>query len=264
MIVVLTYHQWTILILTGLSDCYAPVICNHGPYEAREQRWYLYIFAKPGYMPSTAGTFLWSKPCKKACSNPGMQMWNYLGCLGMRIKSPLSMVPRHCGDDFEVKTWHLTPAMSPAPMGRAYKWQVHNAHHFSAQPQWGRDSDQSSLCTQRVAKDPSFSSCGHQRLWSDWMPRLILVFAGRTSLVLSCTGCYPILSHYQCQQTWSIHDEYSWYLSRQTSISIHPAFLRNKSIAYLENIYWTDLCHSACKSKLLFLPEAATTVTVHI
>ena len=83
------------------------------------------------------------------------------------------------------------------------------------------------------------------------MPRLILVFAGRTSLVLSCTGQgggYPILSHYQCQQMQSVHDEYSWYLSRQTSISIHPAFLRNKSIAYLENKYWTDRCHSAYKS----------------
>ena len=66
-------------------------------------------FAKPGYMPSTAGTFLWSKPCKKTSSNPRVQMWNYLGRLGMRIKAPLPMfvVPRHCGDDAEDKTWHV-------------------------------------------------------------------------------------------------------------------------------------------------------------
>ena len=50
--------------------------------------------------------------------------------LGMTIKRPMSIVPRHCGDDVEVKTWHLTPAMFPAPMGRGYKQQVHNAHHF--------------------------------------------------------------------------------------------------------------------------------------
>ena len=25
---------------TELSECYAPVICNNGPYGAREQRWY--------------------------------------------------------------------------------------------------------------------------------------------------------------------------------------------------------------------------------
>ena len=29
---------------------------------------------------------------------------------------PMSVVPPHCGDDAEVKTWHLTPAMSPTPM----------------------------------------------------------------------------------------------------------------------------------------------------
>ena len=128
----------------------------------------------------------------------------------MRIKSPMSLVPRHCGDDFEVKTWHLTPAMSPAPMGRGYKRQVHNAHNFLAQPPWSRDSDQSSLCTQRVAKDPNFRHVDIED--SDQtgrMPRLILVFAGCRSLVLSCSGCYPILSQYQCQQTRSVHDKYS-------------------------------------------------------
>ena len=91
-------------------------------------------------------------------------------------------------------------------------------------------------------------------------PRLILVFAGRTSLVLSCTGGGMGLPHPLplpiCQQTRSVHDDYSWYSSRQASISIHPAFLRNKSIAYLENKYWTDHCHSVCKSELLFLPQS--------
>ena len=88
-------------------------------------------------MPSTAGTFLWSKLCKKACSNSGMQMWYYLGCLGMTIKSPMSVVPRHCGDDVEVKTWHLTPAMSPAPngtvpMGPGF-WSVFAVHSKGSQ-----------------------------------------------------------------------------------------------------------------------------------
>ena len=29
---------------------------------------------------------------------------------------PPPMVPQHCGDDAAIKTWHLTPAMSPAQM----------------------------------------------------------------------------------------------------------------------------------------------------
>ena len=154
-------------ILTGLSECYAPVICNHGPYGAREQRWYWYIFAKPAHMPSTAGTFLRSKPCKKACSNPGMQMWYYLVCLGMRIKSPMSVVPRHYGDDAEVKTWHLTPAMSPAPIGRGYKRKVHNAHHFKHSPMGPGFWSVFAVCS-KGSQGPKLSSCGHRRLWSDW------------------------------------------------------------------------------------------------
>ena len=51
-------------------------------------------------------------------------------CLGMTIKRPMSVVPRHCGEDVDVKTWHLAPALSAAPMGRGFKRQVHNAHHF--------------------------------------------------------------------------------------------------------------------------------------
>ena len=30
-----------------------------------------FLFAKPGYMPSTARTFLWSKPCQKPCWSLG-------------------------------------------------------------------------------------------------------------------------------------------------------------------------------------------------
>ena len=43
----------------------------------------------------------------------------------------MSVVPRHCGDDAEVKTWHLTPAMSPVPMVPGLQTTKHiNAHHF--------------------------------------------------------------------------------------------------------------------------------------
>ena len=114
--------------------------------------------------------------------------------------------------------------MSPAPTGRGYKRLVHN---------W--DSDRSSLCSQKVAKDPSFQHADIEDFdQTGRRPRLILVLAGHMLLVLSCTGRYPTLSNYQYQQTRSVHDEYSWYSSRQTSISIQPAFLRNKSIAYLK------------------------------
>ena len=42
------------------------------------------LFAKSRYMPNTAWKILWSMA-----------------------------VPGHCGDDDELKTWHLSPAMSP-------------------------------------------------------------------------------------------------------------------------------------------------------
>ena len=117
-------------------------------------------------MLSTAGTFLWSKPCKKACSNPGMQMWNYLGHLGMRIKSsPMPVVPRHCGDDAEVKAWHLTPAMSPVPMVPGYR-QLDMLMHISFKPRvWSvyavRSKDSSG--------GPKLSSCDNEDYkWSNW------------------------------------------------------------------------------------------------
>ena len=52
-------------------------------------------------------------------------------------------------------------------------------------------SDQSSLCTQWVAKDPSFLHADSEDSdQTEWMPRLIWVFAGRKVilLVLSCRG----------------------------------------------------------------------------
>ena len=36
---------------------------------------------------------------------------------GHENQKPHTVVPRHCGDDAEVKTWHLTPALPPATMG---------------------------------------------------------------------------------------------------------------------------------------------------
>ena len=138
-----------------------------------------------------------------------------------------------------------TSFLSAAPMGPGF-WSVFAVRSKGSQ-------------------GPKLSSCEYRRLWSDWADAQAdpsLRWAHVVGFVEH--GGYPILSYYQCQQTRSVHDEYSWYLSRQTSISIHPAFLRNKSIAYLENKYWTDRWHSACKSEFFSLPEAATTVTVHI
>ena len=139
----------------------------------------------------------------------------------------MSVVPWQCGDDAEVKTWHLTPTMSPAPIGRGYKRLVHNAHHLQAQSPWGCDSDQSSLCAQRVAKDPSFLHADIED--SDQtgrMTRLILVFDGRTSLVLSCTGGggSPTISRYQCVNKREA--------STTTIPGIHPGRLRYQSILH--------------------------------
>ena len=48
---------------------------------------------------------------------------------GLRMESKSPVVPRHCRDDAEVKTWHLSPAMTPAipdPMGArlTYDWCI--------------------------------------------------------------------------------------------------------------------------------------------
>ena len=45
-----------------------------------------------------------------SCPAGGVHMYEF----EHRIKSP--SVPRHCRDDAEVKTWHLSPAI-PGPMG---------------------------------------------------------------------------------------------------------------------------------------------------
>ena len=99
----------------------APFICDHGPFVTTGpgnsgdidcslcKAWDLYARHS-----GTAGTVLWSKPC----SNPGSYMGNNSSRFGHGIFS------RHCRDDAEVKTWHLSPTMPPlflAPWGRGYK-----------------------------------------------------------------------------------------------------------------------------------------------
>ena len=51
-------------------------------------------------------------------------------------------------------------------------------------------SDQSSLCSQCVAKDPSFLQADSEDSdQTGWMPRLIWVFAGRTAILLVSSRC---------------------------------------------------------------------------
>ena len=72
------------------------------------------------------------------------------------------------------------------------KMSVHPAKNqisLGIRPVWS----ESSLCTQRVAKDPRFLHVDSEDSdQTGWMPRLIWVFAGRTLtlLVLSCRGSY--------------------------------------------------------------------------
>ena len=65
--------------------------------------------------------------------------------------------------------------------------------------------DQSSLCAQWVAKDPSFIHADSED--SDQtgrMPRLICVFAGRTFLlVLSCTGSNDLCGQQRHRSAWA-------------------------------------------------------------
>ena len=65
---------------TELSECYAPVICNHGPYGSLamgpENRGAIdFSLCKARvYTQHCRNIFMITKPCKKVCSNPGMQM----------------------------------------------------------------------------------------------------------------------------------------------------------------------------------------------
>ena len=75
----------------------------------------------------------------------------------------------------------------------------------SIRPVWS----ESSLWAQWVAKDPSFLHAGSED--SDQtgrMPRLIWVFAGRTSivLVLSCRGSYSYIVWFPCHQMISFSE----------------------------------------------------------
>ena len=56
---------WDLYTARELHLTYVPVICNI--WGQGIAGILTFLFAKPGYMPSTAVTFLWSKPC----SNPG-------------------------------------------------------------------------------------------------------------------------------------------------------------------------------------------------
>ena len=143
-----------------LSEYYAPVICNHGPYGAREQCWYwLFSLQSPGICLALQEHFYDQSPTKRPGEILVCKCEITLAVWAWESKSPpppMSVVPRHCRDNAEVKTWHLTPAMSPAPV-------VPGLHP------WGRESDQSSLCTQRVRSGggPKLSSCDSED-WSDW------------------------------------------------------------------------------------------------
>ena len=47
-----------------------------------------FLYAKPGYISSTAGTFLWAKPCRKPCSKPADKCETMSAGLGMVLKTP--------------------------------------------------------------------------------------------------------------------------------------------------------------------------------
>ena len=71
--------------------------------------------------------------------------------------------------------------------------QIHMSRLMTKPTKWlSAQSDQSSLCVQWVAKDPSFLQADSEDYQTGRMPRLIWVFAGRTVilLVLSWGGSY--------------------------------------------------------------------------
>ena len=104
------------------------------------------------------------------------------------------------------------------------------------------------------SQGPKLSSCGHRRLWSAWAdaqadPSLrwahIVCFVVHRGL----PSPLPLPMSTNAKRPRRIFPVY--YLGRLWYQSIlHSEKI--KSIAYLENKYWTDRCHSACKSELLF------------
>ena len=100
-------------------------------------------------------------------------------------KPPMSVVPRHCGDDAKVKTWHLTPAMSLPQWFRGYKQLNILMHIIFKHSPHGAESLISLRCALKgyvAAEDPSFLHATVKTDQTGRMPRLILVFAGRTCL----------------------------------------------------------------------------------
>ena len=97
----------------------------------------------------------------------------------MRIKSlPISVVPQHCGDDAEVKTWLLTLAMSLTPVVPDYKQLDILMHIIFKHSPHGAENLISLRCALTgyvAAEDPSFLHATVKTLI-----RLIVVFAGRT------------------------------------------------------------------------------------
>ena len=96
-------------------------------------------------------------------------------------------------------TKYLTNKYMSCYMTKPTKWVCPQRRLRSA---WASaQSDQSSLCAQWVAKDPSFLHVDSEYPdQTGWMPRLIWVIAGRTLilLVLSCRELYGFLI-----TTWS-------------------------------------------------------------
>ena len=91
------------------------------------------------------------------------------------------------------------------PRDKTNKMTVHPAKtqiNLGIRPIWS----ESSLCAQWIAKDPSFFHADSEDSdQTGWMPRLIWVFAWRTTtlLVLSWGGSYYLGSEHEQQRCWS-------------------------------------------------------------
>ena len=118
-------------------------------------------------------------------------------------------------------------------------------------------SDQSSLCTQWVAKDPSFLHADSEDSdQTGWMPRLIWVCAGRTLilLVLSCCGSYynyePLYTIWQILwglfELWTfVHDgvaHRTWlalgfpWRHNTAALSLAPADIERKHVFMIKSL----------------------------
>ena len=96
-----------------------PVIefCYRGLYGTGIAGILTLLFAKPGYMQSTAGTFYGQSPAKSHAQILAGKCENILVGLGIKFGIKRPAVLRYCGDDAEVKTWHLSPLFAPMGLG---------------------------------------------------------------------------------------------------------------------------------------------------